>query len=564
MDRELPNPYLNRKGISELNPENIRNINGLMERFSGRNTVTCLFALIFIIGIGLRIHNLGKYGFWTDELFHVIGANSILEVGAPIVPGMLVYDRAYPYTKLISVCFKYFGMNEIVARIPSVIFNLLFILIGYFSIRYLFNPYLALIFMTVMMLSPLEIIWARECRMYALFQLMYFAASILFIIGFEPSIINNKFTNYRIFSGLEKKLDVNFLILSFSGFIFLLSIKIHRLVYNAVFVILFYCTVMIIISLIKRGGNSTVLSKYFLLILLFIVGGLVVIVRYPEYISGVSGFIDGKPFWDTRNLDYVYYLKYLFRDYPLLMMMYPAGVYIMIRKYGKIGVFMVCSFVPLMLLHCFIFVNNIDERYIFYIFPFFILCSASVIELISSKFFMQIQDTFSAGKHYTATLGVIFLLVFIGITGYPWVGHAMAITNHAVFDDWKSVENELKAVSRDGIIVSTRRMPLFYYMGRNPDYVMIKNFETLIREQQKMKLKNKPLYLDVKWLFNRNELSDLVYSSDNIYFVLDRDSFDNPAFIDDDVRAFILKEGELVKHDGDKKIIIYRMKHCIG
>jgi len=546
--------------MNENEPGTARRSRGLL---SGRHALIGLFVVIFLFGVALRVQNLGKYGFWTDELFHVISANSILKIGAPIVPGMTVYNRAYPFTRLISVSFKYFGMNETVGRVPSVLFNLLFIVIGYISIRYLFNEYLAAIFSIVMILSPFEIIWARECRMYALFQLMYFSASILFILGFEPCIADNKIVNYRIFPTFENKLDVNLLLLGLSAFIFLLTTIIHALVYNFVFVFLSYCIVMMGMSLLRREGKSIILSKYFMSILLVVAGGLSVVFLSPKFVSKTLDMINEKPFWDTRNIEYVYYIKYLFLNYPFFLLVYPAGMYFMIRKYGKIGIFMVCSFVPLMLMHCFLFVNNIDERYLFYIFPFFILCSVCVIEYFGSILLNQIQNAFSGGKYYSKGLAVVLFAGMIGIAGYPWVGHAVTLPNHAVFDDWKSVEKELKSISGNGIIVSTRRMSLYYYMGRNPDYVIIKTFEDLIREKQKKKsedLSYKLLYLDVDWIFNRKELGDLVSGSDNVFLVVDKSSFNNPAFLDNDLRSYIKEEGELLSHDGDKKVIIYKMK----
>jgi hypothetical protein len=318
---------------------------------------------------------------------------------------------------------------------------------------------------------------------------------------------------------------------------------------------------MIAILLIRRDGNSIILSKYFLLILFLIAALLGTLFISPKFISKISNMINEKPFWDTRNIDYVYYIEYFFRNYPVFMIVYPAGSYFMTRKYGKVGIFMVCSFVPIMLMHCFLFVNNINERYILYIFPYFILSSLCVIEFISSILITQIKNAFSAGKYPLTGLGIVILVAIIAITGSPWVGHAVTIPNHAVFDDWKSVEKNLKTISENGIIVSTRRMSLFYYMGRNPDYVIVKTFETLVREKQKMKLENKPLYLDVNWIFNKKELSDLVAGSDNVYVVVDKSSYNNPAFLDNDLRYYIKEEGVPVQHDGDKKIMIYKMKY---
>ena len=47
---------------------------------------------------------LGAFAFWTDELYHVVAARSLLETGTPYVPGYTggVYTRALPITWLAA------------------------------------------------------------------------------------------------------------------------------------------------------------------------------------------------------------------------------------------------------------------------------------------------------------------------------------------------------------------------------------------------------------------------------------------------------------------------------
>ena len=86
--------------------------------------------LIFIIGCGLflRLWDLGKFGFWWDELYHVTAAKSLITEGRPFIPLEGDYTRALPYTRIVAFFFSCFGVNEISARMPSVIFNILLLL----------------------------------------------------------------------------------------------------------------------------------------------------------------------------------------------------------------------------------------------------------------------------------------------------------------------------------------------------------------------------------------------------------------------------------------------------
>ena len=151
-----------------------------------------LVLFFVVIGSVIRIQDLGKHGFWTDELLHVIGAKSLLETGSPLVPGKGEYTRAFPITCITALTIKLFGEKEATVRLPFVFFNILLIVIGFFLIHHLFNTNIALIFSFVMAFSPLEMVMSRECRMYSLFQLTYFIGSMIFFLGFEPKYINAK------------------------------------------------------------------------------------------------------------------------------------------------------------------------------------------------------------------------------------------------------------------------------------------------------------------------------------------------------------------------------------
>src|SRR3989338_4574098 len=97
-------------------------------------TGSLVVLLAIVVGsLGLCLHRLGAGSFWIDELFYVNGAISILEQGAPVLEGGRVYTRALPYTYVVAVAFKLFGVSEFAARIPSVMFGMLTI-IGIFFV----------------------------------------------------------------------------------------------------------------------------------------------------------------------------------------------------------------------------------------------------------------------------------------------------------------------------------------------------------------------------------------------------------------------------------------------
>ena len=91
------------------------------------------WAILFLLisGFILRIYDLGIQSFWFDEAISSTAAVAFLETGTPTFPSGLVYSRAILNTFLIALSFKIFGITEFAARLPSVMFGMLTILLVY-------------------------------------------------------------------------------------------------------------------------------------------------------------------------------------------------------------------------------------------------------------------------------------------------------------------------------------------------------------------------------------------------------------------------------------------------
>ena len=100
-----------------------------------KNWVGYLTIIVILIGAALRLHNLGTFGFWVDELFHVLAGQSLIETGKPLLPTGDLYSRALLYTQVTALSFSMFGISEWSARIPSVFFNLFFIIVSFWLVR---------------------------------------------------------------------------------------------------------------------------------------------------------------------------------------------------------------------------------------------------------------------------------------------------------------------------------------------------------------------------------------------------------------------------------------------
>ena len=235
-----------------------------MTIFGVKTRLVAIF-FIFIVGIGLflRCYNLGKFGFFTDELYHVIGARSILESGSPEFPTGHEYRRAIGVTYLTTLMFRFFGESEAIARLPSVFINLVFLIISFVIVRKWYSSGTALIYLTVMCCSPFDLFLIRQCRMYSHFQLLFFVGAILFFIGFEYGAIRRhqgKLTKPT--NSIEGKYEVSLLFLFLAFIVLFASYKFHGLTVNFIIVVISYSILMLTATWYRKGFRKALTSKY--------------------------------------------------------------------------------------------------------------------------------------------------------------------------------------------------------------------------------------------------------------------------------------------------------------
>jgi len=134
--------------------------------------------LILIFGFFLRIYKLGVPSFWIDESISSIVSMNILQKALPILDSGLFYSRAYVFHYL-QAFFLLFAKTDFLARLPSVIFGLLTIILAY-KIGKEYSKTGGIISALFFSVFYLEVFYSRQARFYQLFQLMFFL-SIYFL-----------------------------------------------------------------------------------------------------------------------------------------------------------------------------------------------------------------------------------------------------------------------------------------------------------------------------------------------------------------------------------------------
>lgn len=172
---------------------------------------------ILITGLILRLISLNQ-SLWLDEAINVLAAKNY-----SLINLLTQYARAdfHPpgYFFLLWVWGRLFNFSEVSMRMPSVIFGVLTIWLIYLIGGKLVSKSFGLIAALLLAINPLHIYYSQEARMYA------FAA-------FAVSL------NFFLFIKLLKKENINYLFLSLSNFLILVSDYVAYLVIPAQLVFL--------------------------------------------------------------------------------------------------------------------------------------------------------------------------------------------------------------------------------------------------------------------------------------------------------------------------------------
>ncbi len=505
---------------------------------------TYIFFIFILAGIGLRLKGLGQYSFWTDELYHVIAAKSLLEMGIPFVPEAGEYYRAYPITKITAFLFKHFGESETIARLPFVFINIAFISTSYYILKKNFNAYLALTFAFVMTFSPFEIMMSRECRMYTLLQFFYFIGSITFILGFESKkeLINSEHQN-NLALKIESKYGINIKLLAISLILFYISKIFHNLTLCFSITLILYLSIMAIKILIGDNIKTAIQSKYFIILSFIFIVLLFLILIDKNFIEKALTVSNKIPVWAKyTKSDYNYYRYFLTNDYPAFVFLYTIGCYYLIKNYGRIGFFIFLCFFPLIIIHTFLFGRKLD-RYIFYIFPFFILAASYFISEILPTCIQRIKHELSGHKIITAFLICLIFLPAINVVGYPWLGNSKNVASKARYPDWKSIQSELMTAT-GGTIITSRIKEVLYYSGRMPDFLLVNNY----------KLRNDDGISPIR---DSSKLEQILSTKNDVTIIIPRYDYKNSAYMDSNTHKTIEMNCDKKQHDGDPRILIF-------
>lgn len=543
-----------------------------------REIIIPILVLLIIVlsGFYVRTHGLTNLGLGFVEPIHIYATKSLLETGEPILPSGKKYDRALPFTYSVALSFKLFGINEFSARLPSVIFGTLSIILIFFIGKRFFGAKVGLVSALLLAFIPFEFIWSRTCRMYSMYQLFFLFGFFAFYKGFEsekargPKSKDSPLARILVISNWN--LSWGWLFLSGTILLIAFTLQPEALIFGAS--ICMYFLSMTIVRLITRGYEQTLRSKYFAFLLFALICALILF-SIPRVFDSVKELYEFYPTWGkyVKGNSPAAYFNFLISEnmFPIMAFFLLGSIQVCIRGIKSGFYTFVCVGVPLCI-HSF-FIQFRQPRYIYDIFPLILLISSySICNVFSYEFkalYLTLQRNFRVNFQYESIRWLLpifivlsFLLFFLPISpGFRSIRipHRQAADLGGEYNaNWKAACDYLRKSHQNGdLIIASIPLAADFYNCGHVDY-MLDNGEI----DQFRKPDSNGFMLDVfsnsKAIVNLDDLKRVLSANSSVWIVSDQERYNSPGSTPDNMREFIANNLERQSTNADDTIFIFK------
>ena len=441
------------------------------------NLYTILLLILTMIAFLIRVYHIDYLTLWVDEYVHVDRARYF-----PNFPLFTDDNNGILLTLILIPLFKLFGVNEFVARFPSVIFGTGLVPLIYFLVKKFFNKNTAIISAALVTFSTYLVFWSRISRNYAIF--VFFFILFLYYLGIAINVDNclkeqkNRFWNY--FKIQPKYLLITLVVLAF-------SIISHLLTYLVIYGILFYYLTLFINNLFHKKYNflsfEAVVSYLFVafIIIIFIPFFQSLLLNIlPVQISNWGGLPDFARLYELIKTDpfnaFSTYFNVLKYDYHLLSWLGFAGFICAIVRYRKAGFFITSIFIAAFVLMSFVFREPSTARYLIFIYPLFLIAIALSLDTV----IILIRKIKIVNRIHFINVGIVAVVLICffptsrnTLTMVTSKEHGYVISRFLdasfYFPDWKSSLKRIKLrLKKEDVLLSTVPAYVDFYIGRKP------------------------------------------------------------------------------------------------
>lgn len=536
-----------------------------MERYwtetSSKSLRWDIFVLTILILAGgfLRYWNLDVPSLYVDEANTIFSAESFLKIGRDLFPSGIVNGRGELHTAIVALVFRFLGISEKTARIPSVFFGLLSIFMVYFLGRKVFNRKVGLLTAFFVAFSHFEIGWSRTARMYTLLQFLSLLILYIFLLGFERSsqwgkihtaTEGKRFSLTKVKRFLKRNQIAPLWILICGFLIWLNAFKVHLLGTLLLGGFFIYITIMAFILFVTETNVKRYINKYSI----FTFGTLVIAVMgwvFVPYIqSKIHYFLSYTPPWaqgSSTAQGRFYLFDFLISPYrfPFAVFFFIGCVQVISRR-KKLGWLLMSGFLFPLFCLTFVFTHRVPA-YIFYVYPLFLMLAAyGFVNFLGSEAVVMMRDTQLKKRWIRSAVMVLYFLIFLIP---PWFRISLhipffedGITNLAVTpNEWREACHYVKErISEKDITITSLPVVAMYYKIQS-DYDL--NWTHL--SQAKMEeFKNQndrwaDMYAGVSCIESLDELVQLMKVNQSGWLIVAKYHIEHALIIPEAFRHFI-------------------------
>jgi 4-amino-4-deoxy-L-arabinose transferase-like glycosyltransferase len=526
-----------------------------------------ILLLLIAGGAYLRLAHLERPSFWVDEFNHVVAAQALLEGKGAVFPSGLPYDRGLLFTKIIAHAFSLFGASEFSARFFSAVFGALSIPLVFLVASRMFRHLgVGLVAAFLQAFTPFNIGWSRVSRMYAIFQFFFLIAAYAIYEGIEGT--RQKSLRHRWLAVWN--IDVVWLLIAALA----LAVAAYLQVLSGIILpgLLVYFFVMLLWAAAVKGWRNAVTSQYAFFIVMSLLGVAGIAAVAPGLLAQAREAMTFSPNW--ARYDYVqnkfYYLWFLTSNfYFTIAAFFMIGAVIAVAERRKPAIYLLCLFVVALALLSALFVVKV-ERYIFHLFPFYLIIAAyGAIKLFDLALALNRETLQKYPQQHSARLSKLNLLavavVGIGIIGASdWLRYSRKIptfytvSNGAIgHEEWREACAYLRSQRSEGQpVVSTLPIAVHYYLGR-VDYYLASRQNS--RDEEIIMKDNVPVdyYSNARVIDTVEDLQNLMAEQPHGWLIVDEYRLGEERLVRPAVKEFIQRQLQCRYVTPEKSIAIY-------
>ncbi len=521
-------------------------------------TIMILLVLLLISGF-LRLWNLAEKSLWVDEVNTVFAAQSLVETGKPVHPSGVIYRITPLFTQCVAYTYQKLGVNETASRFPAALFGIIAVILVFYLAKEIFDSRVGLLSAFLMTFSHFEVGWSRVSRPYTLLQVFTLLIVLFFIKGFE----NQKHKKYN-FVNVNSKPTIFYRIrYSMAGInisFFWLALFLAVLAYSILEIndltiflaggLLCYLLFMSLIGFYWKEKYKKIINKYTIVSGLSILGGIIYFFISQKIQNEISFFLDYTPPWaveisPAQNSLYLFNFLITSVRFPLAVFFFLGCVYLISRR-NRSGLVLFWVFVVPLFILSFVFTHRVP-RYIFYVYPFFlILSSYGFINVVRNEIAVVQKDLIFKYRWIQYAIVFVFFIIFL-IS--PWFRMTLKIpfqgdgvTNMAVTsDEWREAATIVKDKSANDDLIIASLPQVAYYYDVYSDYGL--NWTNLnkakIKSFKNMEGRWVDIYVGIPCIESLEELIQLVESNDRGWILISKYHFDHPRIIPSNVKEYI-------------------------